>query len=144
MIRQISIKNSEKNLEEELLFVQNERKKYEEEYQLKLDELNKEKDKINQNKLNGISFDSREIQEGDVFIAFKGKEYNGQNYIDECISKGATLIINETVDKHKNIIKVDSSKVALKVLSKFNVKMSYYCFFELIIRKALTKNVKKS
>ena len=73
---------------------------------------------INKESFNGISFDSRKIKNGDVFIAFKGKKYNGHNYIHECISKGATLIINETVDKHKNIIKVVSSNVALKVLSK--------------------------
>ena len=42
--RQLSIKNSEKNLEEELLFVQNERKKYEKAYQLKLNEFENKKE----------------------------------------------------------------------------------------------------
>jgi len=73
---------------------------------------------VQEDLFNGISFDSRKIKSGDVFIAFKGNEYNGHNYIDECIRKGATLIINEILDKHKNIIKVGSSKIALKELSQ--------------------------
>ena len=73
---------------------------------------------INQNKLNGISFNSREIQEGDVFIAFKGNNNNGHNYVDECIKKGAILVINETFEGNNNIVKVKSSREALKILSK--------------------------
>ena len=73
--------------------------------------------KINTESFNGISFDSRKIKTGDVFIALKGKATDGHNYIDECVKKGAVLIINESFND-KNIVKVKSSKITLKSLSK--------------------------
>lgn len=42
-----------------------------------------------------IRSDSRKIQEGDIFIALKGPERDGHEYIEEAIQKGASLIIAE-------------------------------------------------
>lgn len=43
----------------------------------------------------GFSIDSRTIKKGDVFIALKGNNFDGHNFIDEAISRGAAGIIKE-------------------------------------------------
>jgi len=73
--------------------------------------------RISEQDLEGISFDSREITKGDVFIAFEGQKNNGHNYINDSISNGAILVINEKFENNKNMIKVKSSKEALKLLA---------------------------
>lgn len=43
----------------------------------------------------GFSIDSRTIKEGEVFIAIKGSKFDGHNFIDEAIQKGAGCVIRE-------------------------------------------------
>ena len=38
---------------------------------------------------NGISIDSRTIEKGDLFIAIKGPNHDGHNYVDQALAKGA-------------------------------------------------------
>ena len=45
--------------------------------------------------INMIKANSKEIKKGDVFIAIKGEEKDGHDYIDEAIANGAELIIAE-------------------------------------------------
>jgi UDP-N-acetylmuramyl pentapeptide synthase len=54
-------------------------------------------------KINGISFDSRDIKKGNLFVSIKGTKHNGDEYIDQAISKGAKVIISS--QKIKNIKK---------------------------------------
>lgn len=48
---------------------------------------------VQEQKINKIQIDSRKIVKNDIFIAIKGNNINGHNYIDEAIKKGASLII---------------------------------------------------
>ena len=73
--------------------------------------------KINSENLNKISFDSRLVEEGDVFIAFSGENSDGHDYVHDCISNGASLVINEKNGDDKKIIKVESCKQTLKQLA---------------------------
>ena len=75
------------------------------------------KTNIDHEKLNGVTFDSREIQKGDIFIAFSGENTDGHDYIQDCIKKGAVLVINE-IYKEKIIVKVKSSRQMLGEISK--------------------------
>ena len=75
------------------------------------------KTNIDYEKLNGVTFDSREIQKGDIFIAFSGENTDGHDYIQYCIKKGAVLVINE-IYKEKIIVKVKSSRQILGEVSK--------------------------
>lgn len=75
------------------------------------------KTNIDHGKLNGLTFDSREIQKGDIFIAFPGDKTDGHDYIQDSIKKGAVLVINE-IFKEKIIVKVKSSRQILGELSK--------------------------
>lgn len=43
----------------------------------------------------GISTDTRTISKGDLFIALKGKNFDGHNFVRDALSKGATAIIAE-------------------------------------------------
>jgi UDP-N-acetylmuramoyl-L-alanyl-D-glutamate--2,6-diaminopimelate ligase len=44
-----------------------------------------------------IEFDSRKIQENDVFVAIRGTLSDGHNYIEKAINLGATVIVCETL-----------------------------------------------
>ena len=41
-----------------------------------------------------ISTDSREVFKNDLFFALSGEKYNGENFINDVIKKGATAISN--------------------------------------------------
>ena len=71
----------------------------------------------------GVSIDSRNIEQGNLFWAIKGERYDGNNFINEAQSNGATGIVTELDGDLKGqcaIIKVDSSLTALQSLAAFN------------------------
>ena len=41
----------------------------------------------------GITTDSRKISEGVLFIALKGENFNGEDFVEDAITKGATAAI---------------------------------------------------
>ena len=50
----------------------------------------------------GISFDSRKVKKGDIFFAIEGNQTSGIKFINEAISKGASVIISRKKVKNKN------------------------------------------
>ncbi|MGL4873646.1 MAG: UDP-N-acetylmuramoyl-tripeptide--D-alanyl-D-alanine ligase [Clostridium sp.] len=66
-----------------------------------------------------LSTDTRKIKEGDVFIALKGANFNGNEYIEKAFELGAAVCIIDEVlfdtEKYKDkvIIKVEDTKKAL-------------------------------
>ena len=72
--------------------------------------------------ISGISFDSRQIKQNNIFIAIKGYDLDGHNYIDQSINNGATVVVCETLPKTINkyeivFIEVKCSKTALYTIS---------------------------
>ena len=60
-------------------------------------------------KIKGISFDSRSIKKGDLFVSIKGNKFDGNDYIRQATSKGAKVIVHSRPVKKKyksNIYKV--------------------------------------
>tara|TARA_B100001248_G_C27396456_1_gene465897 strand:- start:2389 stop:5151 length:2763 start_codon:yes stop_codon:yes gene_type:complete len=57
---------------------------------------------------NGLSTDSRTIRKNNLFLAIKGKKYNGNKFINDVLKKGAGCIISSEILKinNKKIIKV--------------------------------------
>ena len=52
----------------------------------------------------GISFESSRVKKDNIFFAIKGDRFDGNDYIDEAISKGASVIISEKqISKKKKI-----------------------------------------
>lgn len=76
----------------------------------------------------GISYDSRNIKPGYLFVALKGGEMDGHDYIHDAIKRGAIAVVSEYdpvdgVDTNVPVIKVSNSR---KVLSKLAVKYFRY------------------
>lgn len=61
-----------------------------------------------------IKIDSRKIENGDTFIALRGINDDGHNYINDAIKNGATTIIAEEGEYSVNTILVNDTKKYLK------------------------------
>ena len=72
----------------------------------------------------GISFDSTKVKKNDIFFAIKGNEFDGNDYLDFAIKKGAKVIISEKKIKKKkeNIIYIHSLNVR-KLLAEISYKV---------------------
>ena len=75
-----------------------------------------------------ISIDSRTIKKDSLFIGINGENFNGNDYVDEAIHKGACLVITDSkkykTSKNKNIIYVNNSISALKKITS-NILKSF-------------------
>lgn len=72
--------------------------------------------------IEGITFDSREVQKNYLFVAIKGTNTDGHNFINQAIEKGACAILCErtdTIDLNNEItvIKTDDSSAALGIIA---------------------------
>lgn len=71
-----------------------------------------------------IQSDSRKVKENDLFVAVKGTEVDGHNFINKAIDQGATVIVCETLpddakeisDKGVTFIKVEDTASALGLM----------------------------
>jgi len=78
--------------------------------------------------IRGISTDTRTIQPADAFIAIKGDNFDGHNFINEAIRKGASAIIAYSLQltayskKGVAIIKVKDTTKALGDIARFQRK----------------------
>jgi len=72
----------------------------------------------------GISIDSRTILPGYAFMAIKGNNFDGHDFIEEAIRKGASCIIKESQAKRRNLqratlIEVKDTIKALGDIARF-------------------------
>ncbi len=49
--------------------------------------------KGDEKKITGISTDSRTLRSGDLFIALKGENFDGHQFVDQAVSRGATGVV---------------------------------------------------
>lgn len=77
--------------------------------------------------VNGVSFDSRTVREGHIFVAIKGLKSDGHEYIPSAIEKGAVAVICEDVNKYSHykalyhniyFCLVRNARIALSLVSK--------------------------
>lgn len=61
----------------------------------------------------GLSVDSRKIVGGEIFVAIKGKNHDGHDYIKEAIQKGAVIAVSEVNIEGVPLILVGDSLSAL-------------------------------
>ena len=64
--------------------------------------LNKVLSKNISSKFNGISIDSRQLKQGDIFIAIQGEKYHGNEFINQQLLDIASFIISDKT------LKIDS------------------------------------
>ena len=72
----------------------------------------------------GIAFDSSKVKKDNIFFAIKGNKFDGNNYINLAIKKGAKIIISERKNfkKVQNIIFITSKNVR-KLLANISFKI---------------------
>lgn len=85
----------------------------------------------NLEKCSKVSTDTRKISKGDLFIALKGENFNGNKFAREAINKGAYIaIVSEVlidldgISKSSGIILVDDTLAALTRLSSYVLSKS--------------------
>ena len=75
--------------------------------------------------IRGISIDSRTMHSQDAFIAIRGSNFDGHDFIDEAINKGASCIIKESGSEAKGkgrrvtFIEVQDTTKALGDIARF-------------------------
>lgn len=71
--------------------------------------------------IKSISTDTRSLKKNSLFIAIKGENFDGNDFVDEALSKGSNIIIADNKrfknNKDKRIIWVNDSIKALKTIS---------------------------
>ncbi len=77
-------------------------------------------------KFDRLGIDSREIKKDNLFLAIKGKNNDGNQFISKAIKKGATYVLSSKNHKKnkKKIIKIDNS---ITFLNKFAKLKREYC-----------------
>ncbi|MDD5044704.1 MAG: UDP-N-acetylmuramoyl-tripeptide--D-alanyl-D-alanine ligase [Candidatus Omnitrophica bacterium] len=74
----------------------------------------------------GVSIDSRTLKQGDLFIALKGKNFNGHNFVRHALQKRAAGIISQAditttnAYAHIPVIKVKDSTKALGDIARYH------------------------
>ena len=70
--------------------------------------------------ISSISYDSRKINRGSLFVAIQGDNFNGHDYIDEAINKGAIAIIAQNGLKNNYNTPTITVENTRKTLSKIS------------------------
>ena len=83
------------------------------------------KKELNNKSFKGFEFNSKKIKKNYIFFAIKGNKFNGNNFINDAIKKGASVIVsnkfNTGIIKGIIYIKVDDPRLALS-----NFVTNYY------------------
>jgi UDP-N-acetylmuramoyl-tripeptide--D-alanyl-D-alanine ligase len=71
--------------------------------------------------VSGVSIDSREINIGDMFLAIQGESFDGHDFIEKAIDKGAALVITQRTLEKCNIpyVLVKDTLKALQDIARY-------------------------
>jgi UDP-N-acetylmuramoyl-L-alanyl-D-glutamate--2,6-diaminopimelate ligase len=78
--------------------------------------------------ISGVSYDSRNVKNGDLFVAIRGEKLDGHHFIRDVLGKGAVAVVHELPDAERGIgesgmhpspcfIQVENSRKALACIS---------------------------
>ncbi|MEN6370879.1 MAG: UDP-N-acetylmuramoyl-L-alanyl-D-glutamate--2,6-diaminopimelate ligase [Armatimonadota bacterium] len=68
--------------------------------------------------ITGITYDSRKVGPGSLFVAFKGGTFDGHSFIGDAVAKGAAAIVSEReVQADVPVVVVPDSRAALPALA---------------------------
>lgn len=71
---------------------------------------------LNEN-VKDIKINSKNVEQGDIFVALKGDKFNGNDYIEEAINNGCKCIISDEKSGDK-IIKVSNARESYSLICK--------------------------
>ena len=69
--------------------------------------------------ITGISFDTRHLEAGHIFVALRGMDRDGHDFIQDALEKSASYILSEMPINHPQIIHVENSLDALTALAMY-------------------------
>ena len=75
--------------------------------------------------IRSISIDTRTLKKNSLFIAIKGASFNGNDYVNEALKKGACLVITD----NKKFKDSSARKLAIsggKILKSFKKNLKQY------------------
>ncbi len=69
--------------------------------------------------ITGISYDSRKVQRGDLFVALPGEQQHGRNFIEQAVGRGAVAVLSDADDSRPNLpcVTVDNPRAAMADLA---------------------------
>lgn len=73
-----------------------------------------------------LSIDTRNLKDGDIYLAIRGENFNGNDYVVEAMNKGAKLCIVDEVKFECNDIKEDVSVLLVKNTRKAILDLARY------------------
>jgi UDP-N-acetylmuramoyl-tripeptide--D-alanyl-D-alanine ligase len=68
--------------------------------------------------INSVGIDSRSIKQGQLFVAIKGENFDGHDYVAQSLSGGAAAALVE-VHKNTTAVKVKDTRLALGDLAAY-------------------------
>lgn len=71
-----------------------------------------------ENSITGVTFDSRNVQKGNLFIAFKGPIKDGYDFVNDAFAAGAAHALVERPHPHPHALLVKDSFKALETLAQ--------------------------
>jgi len=74
--------------------------------------------------VHGISSDSRQVKQGDLFVAYPGARSDGRDFIADAVSRGASAVAYETQDCSTNPESTDTGCVPLLPVSDLAQQLS--------------------
>jgi len=74
-----------------------------------------------------IAIDSRRVSDGDVFVGLEGERVDGNDFVDEALSAGASVVFSNRSSANSRVITVDDTKellmeAARAILFRSNLK----------------------
>ncbi|AKG74772.1 UDP-N-acetylmuramoyl-tripeptide--D-alanyl-D-alanine ligase [Salinicoccus halodurans] len=87
---------------------------------------NEAAEKIKNEKVKGVSIDTRTIEKNNLFIPFLGENADGHRFIDSAFDKGAAISLTEYKIEQgdlRPLIKVDDGLAALQMIAKAYLNM---------------------
>jgi UDP-N-acetylmuramoyl-tripeptide--D-alanyl-D-alanine ligase len=77
--------------------------------------------------ITGVSTDTRTIQPGDLFVALKGENFDGHDYLQQAADKGASAVmidnLNKTLPVDVHTIVTENTLIALQDLAAWYLKL---------------------
>ncbi|WP_301108501.1 UDP-N-acetylmuramoyl-tripeptide--D-alanyl-D-alanine ligase [Sporosarcina sp.] len=77
---------------------------------------------INEQLITGVCIDSRNVQEGDLFIPFRGEQVNGHRFVEGAINRGAAAALwlkdEPNPPAHLPLIFVEDAELALQQMAR--------------------------
>ncbi len=71
-----------------------------------------------QTHIKDIKISDKDVEEGDIYIALKGSKFNGNDFIQNALSRGAAAVLSEEKFPDARVVQVEDARSAYALISK--------------------------